>query len=259
MTAGPVGAEWSAVMACVRRIAAVKHVESFGEAVLAELSTLVPFDLGVFNEVDPERRVARFDVHPTTVRRPDWTFDTYDVQLPGNPMFRHVSSTGDASATRLSDFVSSDELHRTRLYVEVLAPLGLEYQVALSLPAKRPAIVAIALSRSRVDFTDDEVALLDLLRPHLDRVHRRLRGARSRTRHPDNAVNEEALRRLGLTQRETTVLRLLVAGVSMDEVTGQLHISEGTLRKHLEHLYRKLGVTSRAGATARALDLGFDR
>src|SRR5689334_21892957 len=144
MTAGPVGADWSSVMASVRRIAAAEHVESFGEVVLAELSIIVPFDFGVFNEVDPEGRVARVDVHPTTARRPDWTFETYDTQLPGNPMFRHVSATGDTSTTRLSDFVGSDELHGMRLYVEVLAPLGLEYQVALSLPAKRPAIVAIA-------------------------------------------------------------------------------------------------------------------
>jgi DNA-binding CsgD family transcriptional regulator len=248
-------------MGAVRRIGAVDHLDGFGQGVLAELSAIVPFDLGVFNEVDPERRFARFDVHPPDAGRPDWTFDTYDTHLPGNPMFRHVSATGDASATRLSDFVTREELHQSRLYVEVLAPLGVDYQVALSLTAKGPAIAAIALLRSRVDFTDDEVALLDLLRPHLVRVHHRLHGAaaRGRTPHFDTTAGDEAMRGLGLTERETTVLRLLVAGLSMEELTAQMRITEGTLRKHLEHLYRKLDVTTRAGATARAIELGVHR
>ena len=240
-------------------MAAVEQLDQFGQAVLAELATLVPFDVGVFNETDPDRQLARFEMHPPDVVRPEWTFDTFDTYLPSNPMFRHVSATGDSSAARLSDFVTSEELHTSRLYAEVLAPLGLEYQVALSLSAKRPAIVAIALSRREVDFTDDEVGLLDLLRPHLVRVHDRLRGLASHRRHRrhDDATAREAMRSLGLTEREATVLRLLVAGASTDEVAAQLQISEGTLRKHLEHLYRKLDVSTRAEATARALDLGL--
>jgi DNA-binding CsgD family transcriptional regulator len=200
-------------------------------------------------------------VHPPDAGRPDWTFDTYDMHLPGNPMFRHVSATGDASTTRLSDFVTVDELHQSRLYLDVLAPLGLEYQIALSLAPQRPAIAAISLLRSRVDFTDDEVALLDLLRPHLVRVHHRLSGpaTHGRAQNHDNGAADEAMRDLGLTEREAAVLRLLVAGLSMEEVTAEMRITEGTLRKHLEHLYRKLGVTTRAGATARAIELGIHR
>lgn len=56
---------------------------------------------------------------------------------------------------------------------------------------------------------------------------------------------------------ELTVLRLMVEGLSVREIGERLFVSENTVRTHRRALYRKLGVHSRAEATARAnaLDL----
>jgi DNA-binding NarL/FixJ family response regulator len=64
----------------------------------------------------------------------------------------------------------------------------------------------------------------------------------------------EALRPLGLTRRESEVLALISAGRSNAEIAATLVISPHTVKKHAEHIYAKLGVTSRAAATARAHD-----
>ena len=42
----------------------------------------------------------------------------------------------------------------------------------------------------------------------------------------------------------------MAAGASNAEVAGQLSVSVSTVRKHLEHCYRKLGVTNRTAAVA---------
>ena len=63
--------------------------------------------------------------------------------------------------------------------------------------------------------------------------------------------------RLGLTQRESEVLALLVAGLSNKAIATRLVVSDDTVKTHLRGLYRKLEVNDRAGAVAAALREGL--
>ena len=53
-----------------------------------------------------------------------------------------------------------------------------------------------------------------------------------------------------LTAREVEVLRGLAAGRSTAEIARELYVTPATVSKHLEHVYRKLGVQSRTAALA---------
>ena len=53
-----------------------------------------------------------------------------------------------------------------------------------------------------------------------------------------------------LTPREREVLRLLAGGLAADEIAKALFISKKTVGTHLEHIFTKLGVRSRAQAIA---------
>jgi DNA-binding NarL/FixJ family response regulator len=61
---------------------------------------------------------------------------------------------------------------------------------------------------------------------------------------------------LGLTQRESEVLALMVAGLSNRAIAARLVVSEETVKTHSRGIYRKLGVSDRAGAVAVALREG---
>jgi DNA-binding NarL/FixJ family response regulator len=61
---------------------------------------------------------------------------------------------------------------------------------------------------------------------------------------------------LGLTQRESEVLSLLVAGLSNRAIAAKLVVSEETVKTHSRGIYRKLGVSDRAAAVAAALREG---
>jgi DNA-binding CsgD family transcriptional regulator len=56
----------------------------------------------------------------------------------------------------------------------------------------------------------------------------------------------------GLTGREVQVLRLVARGLSNQEIATALVISEHTARRHLQNIFAKIGVSSRAAATAYA-------
>jgi DNA-binding NarL/FixJ family response regulator len=58
----------------------------------------------------------------------------------------------------------------------------------------------------------------------------------------------------GLSDRELEVLRLVAAGKSNREIASTLVISEHTVARHLQNMYAKLGLSSRAAATAFAFE-----
>ena len=58
----------------------------------------------------------------------------------------------------------------------------------------------------------------------------------------------------GLTDREVEVLRLIARGRSNREVAGRLFISPKTVGRHVENVYAKIGVSSRAAAAVFAME-----
>lgn len=60
-----------------------------------------------------------------------------------------------------------------------------------------------------------------------------------------------------LTPREHDVLKLLVAGHTNIQISGELFISRETVKSHVAHLLRKLDVNTRGQASIRARELGF--
>jgi len=67
---------------------------------------------------------------------------------------------------------------------------------------------------------------------------------------------EKVQRAPQLTARQREVLRLLAAGKSTSEIAQELALSPETVRNHIRHLLRALGVHSRLQAVVKAVDLG---
>jgi DNA-binding CsgD family transcriptional regulator len=59
----------------------------------------------------------------------------------------------------------------------------------------------------------------------------------------------------GLTPREREVLGHVEAGEPNAVIARRLRVSPRTVEKHLEHVYAKLGVTSRTAALARLREI----
>jgi DNA-binding CsgD family transcriptional regulator len=64
----------------------------------------------------------------------------------------------------------------------------------------------------------------------------------------------QSLQVLGLTKRESEVLFLIAKDQSTQEIARHLGMSDRTVKKHIEHIYEKLGVQTRLGAVMYALE-----
>jgi ATP/maltotriose-dependent transcriptional regulator MalT len=129
-----------------------------------------------------------------------------------------------------------------------LASLRRAQQIWLELDA--PYEVARArelIGRACSVLGDDEAAGLELEAAR--ELYERLGAA------PDlGRISAPAGAKHGLSERELEVLRLVAAGKSNREIASTLVISEHTVARHLQNIYAKLRVSSRAAATAFAFE-----
>lgn len=152
----------------------------------------------------------------------------------------YPSVTGDdRSITTISDFYTARQFRETGMYVDYFRPLGFENEamLCLSAPAGRARRLLLFRERGSVDFDERDRLLLSLLRPHLNELYQELEARRIAPY---------------LTPRQWELMRLVAAGNSNAEIAKKLVISTTTVRKHLENIFDRLGVTSRTGAVARA-------
>jgi DNA-binding NarL/FixJ family response regulator len=161
--------------------------------------------------------------------------------VPDFPLTRHTRPGGDGRPIRRSDLQSLRSFRRSGIYADVVGKLGLSEMLAMSLKPGR-LHVCISLNRAGPDFTAEAVDLLTQLRPLLTRRVVRLSAG--------PATLGARLEPADLTGREQEVLSLVAEGLTDAAIGRRLGCSPRTVDKHLEHAYRRLGVSCRTAAVA---------
>lgn len=118
---------------------------------------------------------------------------------------------------------------------EVLRHLGVADGVTLGFRCGSDHVVQLAMDRYRRTFSERDLALLRMISPVLQRLLR---------------TSPTTVLPAALTMTERRVLQLVATGRSNPEIAADLFVSVATVRKHLEHVYRKLGVHNRMAAVA---------
>jgi DNA-binding NarL/FixJ family response regulator len=74
---------------------------------------------------------------------------------------------------------------------------------------------------------------------------------------PPESAEEHLSRNAGLTEREIDVLKAVARGLSNRQISEELWVTPETVKFHLSNIYRKLGVSNRAGAVRYAHQQGL--
>jgi DNA-binding CsgD family transcriptional regulator len=344
------------VLELVRAVGLASDPNDFLHVALRGVLDLVPCMVATINEVDPRADRVEFWMEPPSFHTPDGAPEILAELAGEHPLIRHAAETGDGSARRLSDFWTQEEFHASRLYALVYQPMGVEYQMAVTLPAPKPVVLGLALSRADKDFSERDCAVLNLARPHLAQAWRNAReqarlralvdaandavahegsgmvvlwdppeeltpgalvtlyrffgppptssvlpvrvakwveaqhdlfdqGERLEVIRPLSAELEgerctlrylapqgghpgaimvgpqgrvpsgRSFEALGLSVREAEIVSWVTVGDSNAAIAARLHVSPGTVKKHLDNVYAKLGVGGRGALTAFVLDI----
>jgi DNA-binding CsgD family transcriptional regulator len=128
-----------------------------------------------------------------------------------------------------------EQLAATPYARQELAASGIRDCVRVGFGLGGGRVGQIWFDRRRRSFEPRDVQLLVMLQPALARL----------VRTPGRSADTS-----GLSGSERQVLDLVARGASNRDVAETLSVSEATVRKHLQHVYRKLGVTNRTAASA---------
>ncbi len=118
--------------------------------------------------------------------------------------------------------------HASRVHAD-----GLSDSLAVGFRTGSDRVVQVWWDRRTGEFSERDVALLTMIAPAVQRL----------VRDPATQVLPASL-----TARERRTLTLVAAGFSNVEIARRMDVATCTVRKHLEHSYRKLGVTNRLAA-----------
>lgn len=216
------------------------------------VTRLIPAESCSYNEILPGGRARWWIDRPEVLDFPD-AGELFRQHLPEHPVLIHHGLTGDGQAKRISDFLTDRQFRALGLYRDFYRLSSVEYQTALLLPGPAGQLIGVAVNRVRSDFTDEELGVLDLLRPHITQAA----GTAALLSRPAPQAARAPGGTPPLTPRQMRILELVAAGYPDRTIARLLGISTRTVHAHLQHTYRLLGVASRTEALAqlRAMSL----
>lgn len=237
------------VLALNNAIYQIYNTESFEDMknyLLMSLSTLVPNACGsILMATDADSETLLCD--PVCLPAKFVDMENRYMLLEKRDYGRWLMQRKQTTIITASSMMSDAERRCTELYRACFSPFGLHFAVDVTIVHKGEFLGVLALYRREEegDFSDDEIFILENLSDHLNvRFYNELIKAEN----PSIKYHTGSLiKKYGLTAREAEILGMVLSEKSNVEICSELCIAGNTLKKHLQNLYRKTGVSNRTG------------
>lgn len=163
------------------------------------------------------------------------------------------------TAVKISDVLKDRQFHSLALFNEFFRPNGIKYQLGMPVSCGNGFHTAVCFNRDKLDFSEKDRLMLNLIGPHIIQAYgnaesyAKARDAKGVLGRMVEGKGHSLLKSLGLSFREVEVLRWAAEGKTNYEIAIILNIAPGTVKVHLEKIYRKLDVGNRMAAARVAL------
>lgn len=147
---------------------------------------------------------------------------------------------------RDTDILEEDARKQTEFYKEFLSPQDLPFGSGIVFIKNENLLGILNLFRNNEigNFTDKELNILNIFKDHLTNIIYSLRKNSVAIDGTSN-VHICELEKYNLSKRETEIIKLMLDGLSNQEISDSLVISISTVKKHIYNIFTKLGINSR--------------
>ncbi len=253
---------------------------------LVELQPLLPWDQVVL--LDPELQILPLNESvPFTVPKEScstgiWQWDRWDqsdrsVQIQGSQQFQSSQEQCSPLDRAWSDWCHTIA-HHYQLSNGVLMVLDIclrdaqtnQYPFPLLILRRQGAFNETEMGTLRMihdalqQIVDQALVLENLLGQSKDDLRTAPTASQAQKSDPADPISsltddrepciKKCLLTLGLTPRQVEVMHLIIKGKELAAIAQELGCTESTVRKHVENLYRRLGVQTRTAAIAQVLE-----
>jgi DNA-binding CsgD family transcriptional regulator len=237
--------DYEGLLGFIADASAVEEPLPFTPPLLDRLASLIRCEAATFFEYAPGASVSSpggtviSAYVPCSNENPDEWRDLNESCARSDELQRRKAMSADPVI--LAD-VFPRRLRVARDFNPNYADFGVVDEMHLNLDREQHWSAELGIFRGR-DMGERERLLLRLLQPHLVALYRTAR-LRRLVGSADGAASV-------LTRREREVVFHVAQGLTNAEIARELVIESSTVRKHLEHVFDKLGVSSRSAAVAK--------
>ena len=238
--------EWLCLNDLVLSINSIEDDREFRSVVLKKIRFLIPYESAAFFLSDlskdlvstPEEWRTSAFLDPVGIDVPAGVLERYTEEYWRQDLIAARNKLTRSAVMRESDHLSLDDL--TSSYIHDY--LQGRHVVNISFFNEEGFLGSLNLNREKdqADFSDREVQILELIEPH---VTNRLSKWRVRADHSSSEM--VFAHDYDISNRESDVARCILHGMDNAGIAAELGISLGTVKKHLENIFRKTNVSSR--------------
>lgn len=227
----------------IYKINSIQDEEEMRTVFLHCLQALVPYQQATFYLAKQEGKGKLCDPVGINLSK-EQLFSYFDYE--DEDYRKWVYLAPKSAVFKESDLYPEKKRNETRIHLELHIKSNVYYclQISLVYDSRFLGVVSLYRSKEQGDYNDKEIFILDLIKDHLALRLSLDYHKKANSNHYTLGL-EDYEKKYQLTKKELEVLKLIFDGYTNDEISGFLYISPNTLRKHLLHLYSKMGISSR--------------
>lgn len=214
----------------------------------SKLKMLIPFSYASILLCDVDDSTANIHFH-TPICFPDFFADAENeyTKYSDKDNLLWLIHSQESTLVRESDLIDETKRVSSFIYKHCYSKYNIFDTLQYSITYEGKILGVLTLFRTKIDgaFSDEDMFYLRSCGAHLNLLLHNL----CTTKKSSNSISDsdlEAMRQqYALTNRETELLSRIYQYYNIDEMARELGITEHTVQKHLQNLFKKMNVSSR--------------
>lgn len=241
-------AQTAPILDLVAAIGGIVDIDEMRATALNQLRRLIWFDGANFWLNDPATSLPMR--MPVTVDIVPASLDQYMSRYISLDDYHATYNKAGLLIARSTDIlVYSQWTQRSEYFNDFLRTYGIHYMMSFDICDCGQVLGGLCLHRDRSngDFSQNDILILRTLYPHLVNIFRWYHAIRllRQSGAPTDSLPRHSIFAT-LTPREAEIVKRVITGVDNMCIAKELSLSINTVKMHLQNVYTKLGIKSRA-------------